>query len=223
MTNWIPLPRAAATVAAVLGCCLLADASAAVAFSPAKRGGAESAPLGPSSGSASAHSSTSAGTGGPSLVRTIVGLAIVIAVIWGLSWILRQFKAARRPQAPSGGLVSVAALTLSSGRSVHLVRAGNDYVLLGSAEQGVVPIQRYTEQQAREAGLLAEPEQPRSRLLRRIPAQLEAHGGRRDRGAERVGGGEDVEYVPNAAVDPMRPPSPSADLIARLRQWTVRR
>ena len=39
---------------------------------------------------------------------------------------------------------------------MHLVRAGSDYVLLGSAEQGIVPIHRYTEQQAREAGLIVE-------------------------------------------------------------------
>ena len=34
------------------------------------------------------------------------------------------------------------------------MRAGSDYVLLGVAEHGVVPVHRYNEQQAREAGLL---------------------------------------------------------------------
>ena len=107
-------------------------------------------------------------------MRTIVGLAIVIAVIWGLAWILRQVKASREggrdSRSSSGGLASVAALTLGSGRSVHLVRAGNDYVLLGSTEHGVAPIHRYTEEQARDAGSAGEheslPEQPaeRSRL-----------------------------------------------------------
>ena len=88
-------------------------------------------------------------------MRTIVGLAIVIAVIWGLAWILRQVKVRARPaDVRAAGLASVAALTLGSGRSVHLVRAGSDYVLLGSAEHGVVPIHRYTEEQARDAGLL---------------------------------------------------------------------
>ena len=111
-------------------------------------------------------------------MRTIVGLAIVIAVIWGLSWILRQVKAGRDPQVSAAGLQSVAALTLSSGRSVHLVRAGNDYMLLGSAEHGVVPIHRYTEQQAREVGLLME-EQPaeRSRIAA-AAGQLVAGAGR---------------------------------------------
>ncbi len=34
------------------------------------------------------------------------------------------------------------------------MQAGSDYILLGSAEQGVVPIHRYTEEEAREAGLI---------------------------------------------------------------------
>jgi hypothetical protein len=100
-------------------------------------------------------------------VRTIVGLAIVLAVIWGLAWILRQVKGRRDPRVAATGLTSVAALSLSSGRSVHLVKAGNDYLLLGSAEHGLMPIHRYTEQQALEAGLLSpeEPVQPRKRLI----------------------------------------------------------
>lgn len=218
MTKSILLPRAAATATAVLGACLLAGASAASGFTPAKHGvGAESTPLDQSSAATGSHAAAASSSGGgPSLVRTIVGLAIVIAVIWGLSWILRQFKASRQPQAPSGGLASVAALTLSSGRSVHLVRAGNDYVLLGSAEQGVVPIQRYTEQQAREAGLLdaAEPRGPRR--LARIPALLDAR-------ARRPADGEEPGRVSISPVDPMHPRSASSDLVERLRQWTVRR
>jgi flagellar protein FliO/FliZ len=99
-------------------------------------------------------STSTNGTGGASLVRTIVGLAIVIAVIWGLTWVLKQVKAGRETKAAGSGLAAMATLPLGSGRSLQLVRAGNDYVLLGVAEQGVVPVHRYSEQQAREAGLL---------------------------------------------------------------------
>ncbi len=108
-------------------------------------------------------------------MRTIVGLAIVIAVIWGLSWVLRQVKNGRDPRVAATGLTSVAALTLTSGRSVHLVRAGNDYLLLGSAEHGVMPIHRYTEQQAYEAGLLSAEEplvRPRRRLGLLAPPEV---------------------------------------------------
>lgn len=104
--------------------------------------------------SGSSSSSSSSGTGGASLVRTIVGLAIVIAVIWGLTWVLKQVKSGREGKAAGSGLAPMATLPLGSGRSLQLVRAGNDYVLLGVAEQGVVPVHRYSEQQAREAGLL---------------------------------------------------------------------
>jgi flagellar protein FliO/FliZ len=98
---------------------------------------------------------TAAGSGGASLVRTIVGLAIVLAVIWGLAWVLRRVKSGREGKAAGSGLASMASLPLGSGRSLQLIRAGNEYVLVGVAEHGVVPIHRYTEQQAREAGLLS--------------------------------------------------------------------
>jgi flagellar protein FliO/FliZ len=162
MTKLTLLSRAAATAAAVLGPCLLAVACPTSALAAAASnaahvpaggsgsGAGEDTPLNLGSSSTGSHAST----GGASLVRTIVGLAIVIAVIWGLSWILRQVKAGRDPHVSSSGLSSVAALTLGSGRTVHLVRAGSEYVLLGSAEHGVVPIHRYSEQEAREAGLV---------------------------------------------------------------------
>jgi flagellar protein FliO/FliZ len=177
MIKCISLYRAVATATAALGACLLAFASDASAFSPALKTAparGENTPLDLNPSSSSSHASV-AGNGGASIVRTIVGLAIVIAVIWGLAWILRQVKAHREgggdSAQTSAGLASVAALTLGSGRSVHLVRAGNDYVLLGATEHGVAPIHRYTEQEARDAGLLGElgplvePPRERSRLL----------------------------------------------------------
>jgi flagellar protein FliO/FliZ len=161
----LTLPRAATQVAALLCCCLLVWADPASAFTAAntKKGTGEQTPLNLGSPSTGSHTSS----GGASIVRTIVGLAIVLAVIWGLSWILRQVKGRRDPRVAATGLTSVSALSLSSGRSVHLVRAGNDYLLLGSAEHGLMPIHRYTEQQALEAGLLSpeEPAQPRKRRI----------------------------------------------------------
>jgi flagellar protein FliO/FliZ len=97
---------------------------------------------------------TPSGSGGASLVRTIVGLAVVIGVIWGITWVLRQVKSGREAKAAGTGLASMATLPLGSGRSVQLVRAGSDYMLVGVAEHGIVPIHRYSEQEARQAGLL---------------------------------------------------------------------
>jgi len=207
MTRFPLLSRAVATATAALGACALACALQAMYASPASAftpsasssaGGGENTPLNLNTSTSASHSTTS--TGGASITRTIVGLAIVIAVIWGLAWILRQVKAGReggRDSHPSGsGLTNIAALTLSNGRSVHLVRAGSEYVLLGSAEHGVVPIARYTEEEARDAGL--------------VP-------GTRDR---RV---EEHSPVVGARPDPMRMAEPSSGVIERLRELTVRR
>lgn len=244
MTKPILLSRALAPVFAVLCACLLAFAGPASAFSPAikaKGAGGENTPLhlGSTSGAAHTSSATSSATsGGASIVRTIVGLAIVIAVIWGLAWILRQVKSGREPNVSSSGLSSVAALTLGSGRSVHLVRAGNDYVLLGSTEHGVAPIHRYTEEQALEAGLLpadgAIPEErPERSRLAALAGQLltgAGHGGRYGRRvlSEAVAPDEGAipgsrEYTARSRPDPMRMPSPSTGLVERLRELTVRR
>jgi flagellar protein FliO/FliZ len=201
MTKLIPLSRAAATAAAALGTCLASFACPGQAFAKGTGTSAgENTLLNLNSDSSAAH----VGSGGASIVRTVVGLAIVIAVIWGLSWILRQVKSGRDPQLSSAGLASVSALTLSTGRSVHLVRAGNEYVLLASAEHGVVPIHRYSEEEAREAGLLPVDESPprsRGSLLAPRASSTPAHGRH----------------------DPMRMPSPSSGVLERVRDWTVRR
>jgi len=209
MIKWISLLRAAATAAAAFGACMLASASPASAYSPTSSTGSESLPLNLKSATSSTHASSS---GGASIVRTIVGLAIVIAVIWGLAWILRQVKAGKDPHTSSAGLASVAALTLGSGRSVHLVRAGSDYVLLGSTEHGVAPIHRYTEEEARDAGLLLEDAPPeRSRLLS-AASQIFVP---RD--------AAEATPVVGHRPDPMRMPSPSTGVVGRLREMTVRR
>jgi len=235
MKNSILLSRAGATAAAIPGACVLvyallgAFACPAAAFTPASKAGGESTPLNLGSSPTATHSTSG---GGASIVRTIVGLAIVIAVIWGLAW-----------SVSSDGLASVAALTLGSGRSVHLVRAGSDYVLLGSTEHGVAPIHRYTEEEAQEAGLLLRERPPeRSRLIGAAGAlvagatravgqagysERSAFSGDEDgRVGEWQAAGGRAAYVSPVAgrrPDPMRMPSPSSSLIDRLREMTVRR
>jgi flagellar protein FliO/FliZ len=253
MTKPILLSRALAPVFAVLCACLLAFAGPASAFAPTikgKSGTGENTPLNLNSSTSTSHAAGVTGaSGGASIVRTIVGLAIVIAVIWGLAWILRQVKQGREPNVSSSGLASVAALTLGSGRSVHLVRAGNDYVLLGSTEHGVAPIHRYTEDQALEAGLLPASgvlpeERPERSRLAAITGQLLTGVSQGGRYSQRALSGEGIdeggipgpgEYEARAPIaggwdshprprqDPMRMPSPSTGLVERLRELTVRR
>jgi flagellar protein FliO/FliZ len=46
-------------------------------------------------------------------------------------------------------------MPLGPNRSVHLIRAGRELVLVGSAEHGIVPIRTYSEDEARSLGLLS--------------------------------------------------------------------
>ena len=63
-----------------------------------------------SGGSVATHVASSSG-GGASIVRTIVGLFIVIAVIYGIAWIMKQAKKSKTR--PTGhGLSQVASLPL---------------------------------------------------------------------------------------------------------------
>jgi flagellar protein FliO/FliZ len=94
------------------------------------------------------------GASSGSIVRTIVGLAVVIGVIYGLAWVLRQVKASKQGDAEGGGLTTLATLPLGTNRSLHLVRAGGEIVLVGAGEHGVTPIRTYTEDEARRLGLI---------------------------------------------------------------------
>jgi len=136
------LPRAFA--AAVLGC-LLAPATILAADG-------EQTPLQLDGSGKQAAETVSAGGGG--MVRTIVGLAVVIGVIFGLTWVLKQVKSSKQDSAEGAGLTSLATLPLGTNRSLHLVRAGDEIVLVGAGEHGVTPIRTYTAAEARALGLL---------------------------------------------------------------------
>jgi flagellar protein FliO/FliZ len=136
------------SVAAGIALSLLEPATVLAAV----RGPHEGTPLNLPSSQAQ-HVGAAAGSG--SLMRTFVGLAIVVAVIYGLYWVLRQIKSSREEQATGSGLRSEAVVPLGPNRSLHLVRAGRELVLVGVAEQGVVPIRTYTEAEAQAAGLVA--------------------------------------------------------------------
>jgi flagellar protein FliO/FliZ len=133
--------------AAALGLLLLAPAALAA--------DGESTPLnlsGDSTPKAADHATSASG----GLVRTIVGLAVVIGVIYGLYWVLKQVKASREEKASGAGLKTLATLPLGQNRAMHLVRAGDEVVLVGVGEHGVTPIRTYGEHEARALGLLAD-------------------------------------------------------------------
>jgi flagellar protein FliO/FliZ len=97
-----------------------------------------------------------ADSGGGSLVRTFVGLAIVLAVIYGVAWVLKQVKRSKEERGQGTSLETTAVVALGPNRSLHLVRAGRELVLVGVAEHGVTPIRTYSEDEAIELGLIDE-------------------------------------------------------------------
>jgi flagellar protein FliO/FliZ len=122
------------------------------------KGPGEDEPLNLPSPDTAREIGTNAGSGG-SLTRTFLGLIVVVAVIYGLYWALGQVKKSREERAHGQGLTVAATVPLGPNRSVHLVRAGRELVLVGTAEHGVVPIRTYSEEEALELGLIA-PEPP---------------------------------------------------------------
>ncbi|HEY2054136.1 MAG TPA: flagellar biosynthetic protein FliO, partial [Solirubrobacterales bacterium] len=115
----------------------------------------ESQPLDLGGSTASAHAAS-----GGSIARTIVGLAIVLAVIFGLRWVMKQYKSGREKKGAGTGLASMATLPLGKDRSLHVVRAGREVLVVGSGEHGVTPVRSYSEEEARALGLLEVEEEP---------------------------------------------------------------
>jgi flagellar protein FliO/FliZ len=138
-------------IVAVLACALLTAPAALAATTTTPSG--ENTPLHLDRVPAAEHASNGGGGG---VVRTIVGLAVVIGVIFGLHWLLKQIKGNREGRSSGGGLQPLSTLALGAGRSLHLVRAGSEIVLVGSGDHGVTPIRVYNEHEARALGLLDE-------------------------------------------------------------------
>jgi flagellar protein FliO/FliZ len=107
-------------------------------------------------GEVPAQHASAAGGGGSSLLRTFFGLLVVVGVIYGVYWVLKQVKKSKEERASGNGLSNLATLPLGPGRSLHMVRAGGEVVILGVGEHGVTPIRTYTEEEALEAGLIGD-------------------------------------------------------------------
>jgi flagellar protein FliO/FliZ len=134
---------------AALSLVLLAPAGALAAT-----GTGENTPLSLPADGGAKKVTTASGSG--SLVRTFVGLAIVLAVIYGIAWVLKQVKRSKEERGQGTSLETTAVVALGPNRSLHLVRAGRELVLVGVAEHGVTPIRTYTEDEAIDLGLIDE-------------------------------------------------------------------
>lgn len=182
--------RSLSTVVAAVACALLLAPAAFAATSTTATGENTPLRLNP------APATEAGGGGGGGIVRTIVGLAVVLGVVLGLHWILKQVKASRESHSTGRGLQPLSTLALGPGRSLHLVRAGSEIVLIGSAEHGVTPLRSWTQDEARALGLLDE------------------DGDDRD-------GGDDTRPRGPLNAGPGSPPD-LRGLLRRVQRWTVR-
>ena len=149
-------PRPSARLAVALGL-LLAGCFpfSAAAAAPFRR---DQTPL-PSSvtgaaGSGHAAAGTSAASGGATALRMLIGLAIVLAIIYGLYKVLKRSADKNDKGVKAhGGMTVVASTPLAQSRALHLVQVGDELVLVGSSEQGVTRIRVYGPEQVRRLGL----------------------------------------------------------------------
>lgn len=140
----------------------------------------EDTPLGFDAGEAGAAHTGSSGGG---IARVIGGLFIVIAVIYGVTWILRQTRRARQ-QTVGVGLELVTTMPLGGGGALQLVRVGDELLLLGSGANGANVLRRYDEDEARALELWPDPDAldpddrpvvpptPLARAVRRVVERL---------------------------------------------------
>lgn len=97
---------------------------------------------------------TSSTSFGATMVRTFIGLLIVVAVIYALTWVMRKTKSAGTGNAEVGsGLEQVASLPLGTNRAVALVRVGDELHLLGVAEHSISELRTFTEEEAYALGI----------------------------------------------------------------------
>jgi flagellar protein FliO/FliZ len=188
-------------VAVLTAALTLAHACVAGAYTPPSVARAENTPL--HLGTSTTTHASGAGASGASITRTLVGLVIVVALIYGITWVLRRLKRQGGDRALGTGLESVASLPLGPGRSLALVRAGTEFMLVGVAEQQVTPIRRYSEDEARAAGLLADDSE--------LPARIDTLT---HEGARRLSN--------SIGADPPPMERSLQGILETVRNWTVR-
>jgi flagellar biosynthetic protein FliO len=148
-----PCARLALALALVLaGCCLPAAATAASPFERDKT----PLPSSISGNGADAGPVVQSGSSGSGALRMLFGLAIVLALIYGLYRLLKR-SADRNGEGirAHGQMTVVASTPLAQSRALHLVRVGGELVLVGSSEQGVTKIRVYDSDEVRRLGFEA--------------------------------------------------------------------
>lgn len=139
-------PRTAATGRALA----LAAALTAFALSAAAAAaqGTRTAPVDPESlpiPEGSSSPTTLSGEGGSTLLRLGIGLVVVVGLIAAVWFVMKRIQRSRYPALEERGpaLIDVVTTTpLGPNRSLHLVRVGEELVLVGSTDHSVTPLAR---------------------------------------------------------------------------------
>jgi flagellar protein FliO/FliZ len=139
-----PRPYARLTTALVTALVVLLVAPTAVAAGFER----DQTPLPASITDGSAGATAESSGGGGSYLRLVFGLLIVVALVFAVKWLLKRSQKGGGARA-AGDLAVVATTTLAPNRSVHLLRVGDELVLVGSAEQGVTRLRVYDADESR--------------------------------------------------------------------------
>ncbi len=86
------------------------------------------------------------GDAGGTLIRLVLGLGVVVGLIAGVWWVMKRIHRSRYPamddRNPAGLIDVLATTSLGPNRSLHLVKVGEELVLVGSTDHTVAPITR---------------------------------------------------------------------------------
>lgn len=75
-------------------------------------------------------------------MRTILGLGFIIALVYGLKWLVKRKGGFGSVLAASDVLKLEASLALGPGRAIHVVRVGEDFMLIGASEHAITRLGR---------------------------------------------------------------------------------
>jgi flagellar protein FliO/FliZ len=94
----------------------------------------------------SAPTAISGGVGG-TMLRLGLGLAVVVGLIALIWYVMKRYQRSKFPaleeRGTAGGLIDVVTTTpLGPSRSLHLVRVGDELVLVGSTDHNITPLAR---------------------------------------------------------------------------------
>jgi flagellar biogenesis protein FliO len=86
------------------------------------------------------------GDAGGTLIRLMLGLGIVVGLIGGVWYVMKRVQRSRYPamddRNPAGLIDVLATTSLGPNRALHLVKVGEELVLVGSTDHSVAPITR---------------------------------------------------------------------------------